>query len=70
MVWQFIDPHLNVFGKHFLPDLLAILTDVGPAAQHELISHNPESKVINPVRMVFPDHDFRSHVARSPAGVC
>ena len=64
-------------------DLLAVLAEVGPLAEHALVPNDPHSKVVYCHPMVLPAHNLRgykmiriekkgrdvTHVARSSRGV-
>ena len=56
-------------SKNLVPDLLPGLSHVGSGSHHDLVEDDSKGKEIGLARMVHSADDFRSHVARSPAGL-
>lgn len=67
---NFFCPDLHLLAKNLISDFFTVSAVVRPATEHELISNDANSVIVNWKRMVLPAHDFRCHISRSAAGVC
>ena len=61
---------MHLLAEYLVPDFLPVPSVVGPSSQHQFVGNYSHCVVVNRKRVVLPAHHLRSHVARSPAGVC
>ena len=55
---------LYLLSKDHISDLLASSSDVGPPAQHELVTDDTQGEIVNRVGVILAAHHFGCHIAR------
>lgn len=68
-IGQLVQLNCCLPAEYLIADLLPILAHIRSSAQHELVGHNSNCKVVHPVGVVLPAHHLGRHVARRATGV-
>ena len=67
--WQLFGFYDGLFSQNLVTNLFSVFTNIGSAAQHEFVAHNPHCKIISTIGMIFSANDFRRHIARCTTSI-